>query len=134
MQGSGKINVLVVDDAQDLTILYLNLINSEPDMACVGTLDSADGLTEEVDGKHVDVVLLDFTMAGKPPLEAIGELAESSPKTRVLVFSGYDDPATLNKALDAGAWGLVSKHEDPMSVITAIRRVAGGEVYMPCSV
>ncbi len=125
-----SISVLCVDDSADIRDLYRQLIDAEPDLRCVGTLEGAEGLVEEVVRTEPDVVLLDLTMPGPDPLSAVEELSRRRPETRVLLFSGYDDAETADAALDAGAWGLVSKHGDSDRVLAAIRAVAGGEIVL----
>jgi DNA-binding NarL/FixJ family response regulator len=51
------------------------------------------------------------------------------------VFSGYDDHATVQSAVDAGAWGLVPKLKGglPGDVLGAIRRVIQGEMCFPAA-
>ena len=130
-----RIRVLCVDDAKEIADLYAGIIRRELDMDCAGTLSSADELVDEVKRSKVDVVLLDRMMPGKPPLEAVRELAQSAPDCRVIVYSGYDDQETIYAALQAGVWGYVSKHSEPDQVLEAIRKVANGEVVcsMPMS-
>jgi two-component system invasion response regulator UvrY len=126
-----RAGVLVVDDSGEIAGLYQRLINSEPDLVCVGTLHSADRLPEAVERLGPDVVLLDLTMPGTPPLVQLREVARRRPGARVLLFSASDDPATVEEGFDAGAWGLVSKYAAPEAVMHALRSVAAGEVVFP---
>ena len=77
------------------------------------------------------IVVLDLTMPGRTPLEALGELSRTNPGVRTIVFTGHDDPSTITAAADAGAWGLVSKMGEPGDLIKAVRRVAAGEACFP---
>lgn len=124
------LRVFVVDDGPDVSEMMRKIIDSEPDMRCVGCLNSADRLVEAAREVAPDVVLLDATMPGKPPLEALGELAEALPAVRTLVFSGHNDSAFVDAAVDAGAWGCVSKTEDPETVLRAVRQVAAGKTWV----
>lgn len=126
-----KTSVLVVDDSDDIASLYRNLIDQEPDLECVGTLPDADKLVEAVQERRPNLVLLDLSMPGRSPLEVVRELAERCPETRVVFLSGYDDPDTVQAVLDAGAWGLASKHGSPPEVLSVLRRVQRGEVCFP---
>jgi DNA-binding NarL/FixJ family response regulator len=123
--------VLCVDDSPDIGGLCRRLIDSEADMQCVGVLHTADGLVDHVEQVRPDVVLLDLTMPGKDPVDAIRELAISAPWCRVLAFSGHDDDERLLSITEAGAWGLVSKGADPTQLTAAIRRVATGDFVRP---
>lgn len=127
MPPNDRIRVLCVDDSADIADLYATVISGESDMEVVGTLSSADRLSEEAVRVRPQIVLLDLTMPGKPPLDALSELGDVAPETRVIVFSGYDDPETKDQVFDAGAWELVSKHDDVSAVLAAIRRVARGD-------
>lgn len=124
------IEVLIVDDSDDLAQVLEFLIDGEADMRCAGRLCNADGLIESVGDVRPRVVLLDLTMPGRSPLEAMSEASGRFPETRFVVLSGYDDPARVDEAVQRGAWGFVSKHGDVATIVRAIRAVAGGEVFL----
>src|SRR5438552_2900001 len=125
-----RIRVLCVDDSQDLCTMFAAFIDSEPDLENVGILNSADGLPEAIKHHRPDVVLLDLTMPGRDPLEALEEASKAHPESRIVIVSGYDDAERINTAIDRGAWGFVSKHGNAKQVIQCIRKVAGGEMCM----
>jgi len=124
------IRVLCVDDNPDLADVYASVIDAEDDMESVGVLGSADAMCATIREKGASVALVDLTMPGKPPLEAIEEASKEQPECRVIVISGYDDSKTVSDALERGAWGFVSKHGEMETVLKAIRTVAGGEVFL----
>lgn len=124
--------VLCVDDCSDTTAMMRVLLDSDPGMACVGCLGSADELLREVRrGPRPDVIVLDATMPGVSPFAAMTELAATFPEVRTIVYSAHDDAAFVDRAMDAGAWGCVSKDVGPEELLAAIRRVAAGEVVVP---
>jgi DNA-binding NarL/FixJ family response regulator len=128
---TGAIRVMIVDDHDDLAGSLVILLNTEPGMACVGTLDACDHLLDAVERGTPDVVLLDMTMPGRDPLDAMAEVLERHPRCRFVVYSGYDDPSDIDRVIDRGAWGFVSKNAEPASLVTAIRRAAAGEIHRP---
>ena len=69
-------------------------------------------------------------MPGKDPFQALSELSEVCPETRAIMFSGYVSQRLVDRAIEAGAWGYVSKHDADTTLISAIRRVAGGEFVL----
>lgn len=129
-QTSRTIKVLMADDTVDIANLFARLIDSQTDMACVGVIHTATQLVDEVIRLQPDIVVLDLTMPGKPPLHAMSDLAIVSPTVRVLAFSGYDDEATKRRVFEAGAWGLVSKNGSPGDVLNAIRQIYRGETAL----
>lgn len=126
-----RIKVLCVDDSPDLAEVLGIMVAEEDDLEHVGTLHDAQGLLDAIQRSAPNVVVIDLGMAGKKPLVAIREACEKFPQTRSLVFSGHDAADDIDGALEAGAWGFVSKHDDPGALIDAVRRVARGEVVAP---
>ena len=124
------ISVLCVDDNADVANMLSTLIDMEPDMRTAGTLQDADGLMTELENSRPDVVLLDLTMPGRDPLDAMQEASGKFAETRFIVVSGHDEPERVQSALDRGAWGYVAKLGDSKQILEAIRTVARGEMYL----
>jgi len=127
--------VLCVDDNSEMTLVLRLMIDAEPMMRCVGCLGSADHLLRRVRGLEPppDVMVLDATMPGRDPLEAMRQVAAEFPAIRAIVYSGHDDPGFVERARDAGAWGCVSKREEPDTILRAVREVAAGRAWWPKS-
>jgi len=126
----GKIRVLLADDHAVLRAGLCMLLNAQPDMAVVGEAADAANAIEKAGVLQPDIVLLDLSMPGIPGLEAMGQIMEKAPATRVLVLTMHDDDAYLRQALQAGAWGYVLKKAADTDLISAIRAVQRGEVYI----
>jgi DNA-binding NarL/FixJ family response regulator len=129
------LRVVCADDNADIVRMLKLLIDREDGMVCACCTHNAQGvidfLRDADTGAAPVVILLDLTMPGLDPLDAIAEISRDRPDARVLVYSGHDDPAVVKRVMDAGAWGLVAKHEGPDTILTALRRVGNGEVVMP---
>ena len=125
------IRVLIADDSPDITEMLAFVIGIEPNMECVGSLGSANHLVEEIRSLRPDVVILDANMPGKDPLAVLVEIVAGFPGVKTILYSGYDDPDMIDRVIDAGAWGFVSKGRDPQAVIRAIRVVAAGSIAFP---
>jgi two-component system response regulator DesR len=125
--------VLCVDDNSEMTLVLRLMIDAEPMMRCVGCLGSADHLLQRVRGLEPppDVMVLDATMPGRDPLEAMRQVAAEFPAIRAIVYSGHGDPGFVERARDAGAWGCVSKREEPDTILRAVREVAAGRAWWP---
>ena len=119
-----RTRVMCVDDSVDLTEMLAALIGNQPDLEDVGTLNNVESIVAQVQNRRAMVVVLDLTIPGGKPLDAIRALASKVPLCRVIAYSGYDDELTRIAAAEAGAWELVSKGGEPDAIIHAIRRVA----------
>jgi DNA-binding NarL/FixJ family response regulator len=118
------IQVLCVDDSADVLEVLRFLLNRTPDLACVGSIITADNLPEEVSRSGADVVLLDLGIPGCDTLERLRELKGSGVAAKAIVFSGDCEYETVEKSLNAGADACVRKGSDPHTLIETIRRVA----------
>jgi DNA-binding NarL/FixJ family response regulator len=124
------IKVLCVDDSPDIASLLHAFIEAEPGLESAGCVSDAGQLLAEVKRSRPDIVILDLSMPGHDPLVILEEINREYPDTRTIVYSGYDDPENVNRAVDAGAWGYLSKDRDMAELVDAIRRVARGELVL----
>jgi DNA-binding NarL/FixJ family response regulator len=77
-----------------------------------------------------DVAVVDYRMPRLAGAELVRELRESSPATRVLVYTADADEATARAAFDAGASGLVLKEAPLADLVRALEVVLGGRSYL----
>ena len=124
-----RLRVLCVDDYPRLLEALCKLINAEPDLTCCGTALSSEAFLASLPVLKPNVAVVDLTMPGEPDaLEAISRAAGLFPELRIIAYSGYDDQETRTRAMDAGAWGLISKSCLPQDLLNGIRKVAKGEL------
>ena len=125
-----RIRMVIADDHAVLRAGLRMLLNAEPDMEVVG--EAGDGIEAVARAGELrpDIVLMDLAM---PPLGGIAatEQITSEPHgVRVLVLSMHDDESYLHQALRAGASGYVLKKAADSDLLSAIRAVHRGEVYI----
>lgn len=125
------IKVVLVDDEPRLCRAWETLFATQADMKLVATLPQADSLGAFVAVNSPGVVVVDLTMPGMDPLEAIRGIAESQPDVRCIVYSAHSDMASLRAAYEAGAWGYLDKLAAPNEMFSVIRRVSSGEAVFP---
>jgi two-component system, LuxR family, response regulator FixJ len=67
------------------------------------------------------VALIDVCMPQMSGLEVQSRLREISPSTRVIVFTGNDDPLVRSTALNTGASAFLTKPFDDTELLTSVR-------------
>ncbi len=123
-----KARILIVDDHPIVRSGLVMLINQEPDLVvCCEAEDPAQAL-KVVETAHPDLALVDLSLKGRDGIELIKDLRQRMPQLPILVLSMLDEKFYAERALRAGARGYVMKHEATTKLLTAIRRVLGGEV------
>ena len=120
------IRVFCVDDHAFLVEGLQARLSLARDMEFVGRLGSAEDLVQEVKRTNPDVVLMDIEMPGPDPFEAMEDLRRQCPNVRTIMLSAYVRDHYIDAAVNAGAWGYLSKHDDPEKILHAIRDVANG--------
>jgi len=96
-------------------------------MTMVGRLSSAEDVVEKAKATSAEIILMDIEMPGKDPFEAIEDLKRQVPDAKVIMLSAYVRDHYLDAAVAAGAWGYVSKSDEPDTIMNAIRGVHRGE-------
>ena len=121
--------MVVVEDHQVLSDGLKQLIDSQPDLACVGIADDISGAKRLVEESKPDLMVLDLRLKGSDSLDFIKTLRVESPQVRVLVLSQYDELIFAERALRAGAFGYIMKENTADEVLRAVRKVLSGELY-----
>ena len=124
------IRVLIADDHAILRSGLKMLINAQSDMEVVSEAADGDRAVRAARETRPDVTLMDLTMPGSGGMGALEEIARCCPDTRVLVLSMHDDPAYLRSVLAAGASGYVLKRAVDTELLSAIRAVHRGGVFV----
>jgi len=124
---SERTRVLCVDDHEFLADGLRARLALTDDLEFVGWMPTAEGLLGKLKETGAHVVLLDIEMPGPDPFEAIGDVRRRFPDTKVLVLSAYVRDHYFESAVEAGAWGYLSKGDRPECLVEAIRKAAKGE-------
>jgi two-component system invasion response regulator UvrY len=128
MKDTALIKVVCVDDNPAVTSALESLLSRERGFEWKGALASADQLIAHCVNDQPDLMLLDMDMPGRNPLDAMVEMVAACPGTRGIMFSGYVGRELIERSLNAGAWGYVSKNDGQDELLKALRKVAAGEV------
>jgi two-component system response regulator NreC len=125
-----SIRTVIVDDHAVVRSGLRLVLESDKDIEVVAEAADARDAVFEARAHHPDVILLDVVMPGRSGIEAIPDLLQESPESKVLVLSMQDDRAYVREAFGAGASGYVLKEAADAEVVAAVREVAGGQRYV----
>lgn len=125
-----KRTVLIVDDHPIVRQGLAQLINQEKDLEVCGQAEDAHEAMQAIRQLNPDMVIVDISLKDTSGMELIKDLKIQHPDLPVLTLSMHDEAVYGERALRAGARGYVMKQEATGKVVTAIRRVLAGEVYV----
>jgi DNA-binding NarL/FixJ family response regulator len=126
---------IIVDDHPLFRGALSQALRDAFDKAEVLEAGSLDELIERLAAAgETDLILLDLTMPGVHGVSGLLYLRAQNPEVPVVIVSASDDAATIRQCLDCGASGFIPKSQPVEKIREAIRRVIGGEVWLPADV
>lgn len=129
--GSSKVlRIMVVDDHPIVRMGLKQLIDDQADMSvCCEAGDQVDALAH-MRAARPDVAVVDLSLRESSGIELAKMLAVSYPQLRILMLSMHDERLYAERALRAGAHGFIMKEHATRDLLTAIRDVAAGGLYL----
>jgi DNA-binding NarL/FixJ family response regulator len=124
------IRILIADDHAILRAGLKHLLSDTPDIVVAGEASNGTEALALVRSTPCDAVLLDMTMPGRSGIELIRQLKAEKPKLPLLILSMHKEDIYAVRALRAGASGYLCKDNAESQLVEAIRKVAGGGLYI----
>jgi DNA-binding NarL/FixJ family response regulator len=122
--------VLIIDDHPLLRRGMATLISSQPDFEICAEADHAQSGLQAMRETTPHIALVDITLPGTDGLELIKLMLSEQPKLRILVVSMHDESLYALRALRAGAKGYLMKAEAIEQIVTALRKISAGDLYV----
>jgi len=125
-----KAKVLLVEDHPIVRHGLVQLIDAQGDLSVCGEAESAPDALEAIGKSKPDVVIVDISVKGANGIKLIKDIKARCPDLPVLVLSMHEESLYAERALRAGAKGYVMKQEATETLLTAIRRVLGDDIWV----
>jgi DNA-binding NarL/FixJ family response regulator len=125
-----KCKVFLIDDHPIVRQGLALFVEREPDLMVCGQADGAASALQAIPDLMPDFVVLDISLDGPDGLELLKTLRSKYPSMPVLILSMHDELAYAERALRAGANGYIMKQEATEKVLTAIRQILRGDIYL----
>ena len=127
---SGSARVLIVDDHPIVRQGLAQVLEQESDLVVCGEADTAEEALDAIAAKKPDVVIVDLLLKDGNGLDLIKTLRSIRPDLPILVLSMHDESLYAERALRAGAQGYIMKEQAADEMLTAVRKVLAGDVYL----
>jgi DNA-binding NarL/FixJ family response regulator len=125
-----KHRIAVVEDHPLVRAGFVDMIGSEPDLEVVGEAGDAPSALGLLESARPDLMVIDLVLAKGSGLELIKQIHALNPDQKILVSSMHADTVYAERVLQAGAMGYVNKHEPAERVLSAIRTILDGQIYL----
>jgi DNA-binding NarL/FixJ family response regulator len=127
---SGKAQVLIVDDHPIVRHGIAQLLNCASDMEAAAEAAEAETALRLLREQRFDLVISNISMPGLSGLDLIRRVQALANAPPVLVLSMHEESVYAERALAAGARGFVMKQEAPDKLVSAVRKVITGSMYL----
>lgn len=123
-------DVMIVDDHPIVRQGLRQLINREKDLQVCGEASDIKEARDVLKSITPDVIILDLSLKDSDGLELIKDIRGRDQRLPVLVLSMHDEAIYAERLLGAGANGYIMKQAAAEQLLTALRRVLTGGVYV----
>lgn len=125
-----NIRLILADDHLLFRAGLKSMLEKSSDLEIVGEAVDGHATLQLAERLTPDIILLDISMPGLNGLEALRRLSETQPGIRVIILSMHSDRRYVTESIKAGAKGYVLKDSTVEELVTAIRTIMRGEVYL----
>jgi two-component system response regulator NreC len=125
-----KISLILADDHAVVRSGLRMLLEAQPDIEIRAEAETGQEAVSKVRSLRPDVILMDIQMPDLNGIEATKLIKKLAPETAVLALTMHEDDQYFFEMLQAGASGYLPKRAAPDELVTAIRTVARGEVFL----
>ena len=124
------LEVLIADDHAIIRDGLKKIIADTDDIRVAGEASNGNAVLDQIRARDWSMVVLDISMPGRNGLELIKLIKAEKPKLPILIFSMHPEEQYAVRAIHVGASGYLSKEGDSELIVPAIRKVAGGGVFI----
>ena len=125
-----KTRIVLVEDHPLFRGMVAQMINKDEDMVVSGEADNLHDALEIIRSTKPDAAVVDITLKGRNGLDLIKDIKAHGLDVPILVLSMHDELLYAERVIRAGARGYITKHEAAEKVMSAIRKVLAGGIYL----
>lgn len=122
--------ILIVDDHPIVREHLKTLIEQQKDLHVCASVPDATQAMKAIASLSPDLAIVDLSLKVTHGLDLVKDIAANHPQLPVLVLSMHDESIFADRVLAAGARGYITKQEATSRIMTAIRKVLDGEIYV----
>ena len=125
-----KIKIILVDDHAVVRAGFRMLLATSESIEVISEASRGEEAIGQYLNLKPDVVVMDLSMPGLGGLETIHRIIQRDGNAKILVFSVYHQRVYVNRALNAGAKGYITKNSAPEILTEAIAAIMQGQNYI----
>jgi DNA-binding NarL/FixJ family response regulator len=125
-----KTRILVLEEQPLLRLGLSTYLDAQPDMIVCGEVDNIQDARSKIAEYKPHLLLIALRVGTGDSLEFVKELKAERPELLIVVYSAFEESIFAERALRAGADGYVMKKAPREELLTAIRDILSGQIYV----
>jgi len=134
MSSDTPIRIMLADDHAVVRAGYTFLLENVDDIKVIAEASGGEEAVTLYAELQPDILVIDLTMPGMDGLEALRRIRRDFRDAKILVFTMHEDTAFVERALEGGASGYISKNSSPEVLVEAVRKLAAGDIYIDAGI
>ncbi len=130
MNIKNKIKIMIVDDHPVIRHGIMRIIENETSFMICCEAESKSVALKKVSEYIPDLIIVDISLGDGSGIEFIKDVKVQYPDIKMLVLSVHDEFLYAERVISAGALGYIKKTEAIDNIITAIKKILSGELYL----
>ena len=126
MTNTKQHNIIIADD-HSIFLEGITALISSSTIKVVGNFKNGQEVLDFLKTQKVDLVITDINMPVMDGITLAKKAKKLYPDTKVMMLSMHEKKYIMNKALNAGADGYMSKNAGKKEILNAIERCMSGE-------
>jgi two-component system nitrate/nitrite response regulator NarP len=128
---AGKIEITIADQNPVVRSGLEAFVQRDGRFTVCGIHATGEALIEALKTKPVEIAIVGWALPDMTGGDVLARLKQEKWRTRVVIYTGERSSDVLRHAIKGGAWGFVSKTEDPQVLLEAVVSVARGRLSLP---
>jgi len=128
--GMDAITVHIVEDHRLIRETLSRMLKDLPGFKLMGIFESAEECIQQAVTEQPQVIILDLHLRGMGGSEALPLILQSSPRSKVLVFTAYNNPKEAQRLLKMGAAGYITKNSSMEELVIAMETLSKGRKFI----
>lgn len=130
MPDKRKTKILIVDDHPIVREGLQTILSQEQDLEVCGQAEDAVGALRAIEAGNPDIAVIDISLKNSDGIDLTKTIKAKYPALSVIILSVHDESIYAERVLLAGAKGYLMKEVASENIVTAIRTVLRGEIYV----
>ena len=125
-----SIKIAITDDHQLVLQGIKSMLSDTEEVNVVATYSDAQQTIEGLSALEVEVLLLDINLPDENGIDLSKKLIKKHPELKIIALTSFEDISFVKRMLKNGAHGYLLKNTDKLELITALKTVLSGDIYV----